>query len=73
MRKYGNFVPPEPVARDLLPFFPQYAQSMSFWSHDSAAFAYPDVVDGTSSIWVQQLDQATPQRVSDGTWVSWSR
>jgi len=73
MREYGNFVPSEPVARDLLPFFPQYAQSMSFWSPDSAAFAYPSVVNGTSSIWVQQLDQTTPQRVSQGSWVSWSR
>jgi hypothetical protein len=73
MREYGNFVPPEPVARDLLPFFPQYAQSMSFWSPDSAAFAYPSIVDGTSSIWVQPLDQTTPERVSQGSWVSWSR
>jgi hypothetical protein len=46
---------------------------MSFWSPDSAAFAYPSIVDGTSSIWVQPLDQTTPERVSQGSWVSWSR
>jgi len=73
MTEYGTFIPSQPVARDLLPFFPQYAQSMSFWSPDSAAFAYPSVVDGTSSIWVQQLDQTTPERVSQGSWVSWWR
>ena len=73
MREYGTFVPPDPVARELLPFFPQYAQSMSFWSPNSAAFAYPNIVDGTSGVWVQQLDQEIPERVSAGSWVSWSR
>ncbi len=72
MSEYGNFLPPNPVARDLLPFFPQYAQSMRFWSPDSTAFAYPGIVDGTSAIWVQQLDHEIPERVSDGNWVSWS-
>lgn len=69
---YGTFLPPNPVARDLLPFFPQYAQSMRFWSPNSTAFAYPGIVDGTSAIWVQQLDHEIPERVSDGNWVSWS-
>jgi hypothetical protein len=72
MSEYGKFLPPNPVARDLLPFFPQYAQSMRFWSPDSTAFAYPGIVDGTSAIWVQQLDHEIPERVSDGNWVSWS-
>jgi len=72
MSEYGNFLPPNPVARDLLPFFPQYAQSMRFWSPDSTAFAYPGIVNGTSAIWVQQLDHEIPERVSDGNWVSWS-
>ncbi len=72
MSTYGTFLPPNPVARDLLPFFPQYAQSMRFWSPDSTAFAYPGIVDGTSAIWVQQLDHEIPERVSDGNWVSWS-
>ncbi|MFV1960783.1 MAG: hypothetical protein ACC658_03025 [Acidimicrobiia bacterium] len=73
MKEYGTFVPPDSVARELLPFFSQYAQSMSFWSPNSAAFAYPSIVDGRSAIWVQQLDQEDPERVSAGSWVSWSR
>ncbi len=72
MREYGAFLPPNQVALDLLPFFPQYAQSMRFWSPNSTAFAYPSIIDGTSAIWVQQLDDETPERISDGTWVSWS-
>ena len=71
-KEYGTFLPPESVVRDLLPFFPQYALSMSFWSANSAAFAYSGVIDDRSAIWVQQLDQETPVRVSDGSWVSWS-
>ena len=72
MREYGAFLPSNAVALDLLPFFPQYAQSMRFWSPNSTAFAYPGIVDGTSVIWVQQLDHETPERISDGSWVSWS-
>lgn len=72
MREYRAFVPSNAVAFDLLPFFPQYAQSMRFWSPNSTAFTYTGIVDGTSVIWVQQLDQENPERISDGSWVSWS-
>ncbi|MGB7859917.1 MAG: hypothetical protein WBM90_05420 [Acidimicrobiia bacterium] len=62
------FRPSLTLVRDLLPFFPQYAQSMSFWAADSSAFAYP-TDDG---VWVQTLDAEQPTRVSDGIWVAWS-
>jgi Tol biopolymer transport system component len=58
-------------ARDLLPFFDQYAQSMSLWSPDGSAFAFPGSIDGEAGIWVQKLGEE-PTRVSAGTWVAWS-
>jgi hypothetical protein len=36
-----RFVPSELIAVDYLQYFEQYAQSMSLWSPDSTAFAYP--------------------------------
>jgi WD40 repeat protein len=57
--------------RDLLPFFDQYAQSVSLWSPDGTAFAFPGSIDGQAGIWVQELGEE-PRRVSDGTWVAWS-
>ena len=57
--------------RDLLPFFDQYAQSVSFWSPDGTAFAVPGSIDGQPGIWVQEIGEP-PVRVSDGTWVAWS-
>ena len=57
--------------RDLLPFFDQYAQSMSLWAPDGTAFAFPGSIDGEAGIWVQELGEP-PVLVSDGTWVAWS-
>ena len=71
-KELADFVPPVSLLRDLFPFFPQYAQSMSFWSPDSTAFAYPGVVGEERGIWVRGLDQPAAQLVSDGTWVAWS-
>ena len=66
------FVPSQTLAEEVLPFFPQYAQSLSLWSPDSSAFAYPGQVGEESGIWVQQLDEDGPKRVSAGGWVDWS-
>ncbi|HSM44411.1 MAG TPA: hypothetical protein VK969_05275, partial [Acidimicrobiia bacterium] len=66
------YQPIRSMLQDTFPFFPQYAQSVSFWSPDSSAFAYAGTVDGQSGVWVQPLDGATPMRVSDGSWVAWS-
>lgn len=52
-------------------FFDQYAQSMSLWSPDGAAFAFPGTVAGEPGVWVQQLDQTEPVRISTGSWVAW--
>lgn len=70
--RFPPFQPSLPMARDLLPFFPQYAQSLNFWSPDSARFAYPGQVEGEPGVWVQALAADVPVRVSDGSWVAWS-
>ncbi|MDJ0496503.1 MAG: hypothetical protein QNJ89_01640 [Acidimicrobiia bacterium] len=66
-----RFEPDPSFVRDFLPFFDQYAQSISLWSPDGTAFAFPGAINGEAGIWVQELGE-TPVRVSDGTWVAWS-
>lgn len=70
---YGDIVPSPLLIRDLFPFFPQYAQSMTFWAPDSSAFAIAGTSSGQSGIWVQSLAAQEPELVSDGVWVAWSR
>jgi Tol biopolymer transport system component len=69
-----RFVPSLRLAREYLQFFEQYAQSMSLWSPDGSAFAYPGTSeDGEEGIWIQS---ARPGRaavlVADGDFVAWS-
>jgi Tol biopolymer transport system component len=68
------FVPSLQFAREYLQFFEQYAQSMSLWSPDGSAFAYPGTnEDGEEGIWIQsaRADRA-PVLVADGDFVAWS-
>jgi hypothetical protein len=68
------FVPSLLFAREYLQFFEQYAQSMSLWSPDGSAFAYPGMnEDGEEGIWIQSArpDRA-PVLVADGDFVAWS-
>ena len=69
-----RFVPSMLIAGVYLRFFEQYAQSMSLWSPDGSAFAYPGTnEDGEEGIWVQSArpDRA-PVLVADGDFVAWS-
>ena len=69
-----RFVPSLRMAGEYLQFFEQYAQSMSLWSPDSSAFAYPGVnEDGEEGIWIQsaRADRAAVL-VADGDFVAWS-
>lgn len=69
-----RFQPSEEFARNYLPFFSQYAQSMSLWSPDGSSFAYAGTnEDGESGIWVvEAVPDAVPALVSDGVFVAWS-
>lgn len=69
---YRGYRPPATMLADTFPFFPQYAQSVSFWSPDAEAFAFAGEVAGELGIWVQRLDEEAPTKVSDGVWVAWS-
>lgn len=69
---FTEYRPPGTIVRDTLPFFPQYAQSVSFWSPDSSTFAFAGEIDGDQGIWVQKVDTDTPTLVTDGIWVAWS-
>jgi Tol biopolymer transport system component len=69
-----RFVPSMLIAGAYLRFFEQYAQSMSLWSPDGSAFAYPGMnEDGEEGIWIQSArpDRA-PVLVADGDFVAWS-
>jgi hypothetical protein len=66
---YQEFRPSVFLVRDMFPFFPQYAQSMSYWSPDSTAFVFA----ADDGIWVQGLNSDMPDKISDGSWVAWSR
>jgi hypothetical protein len=70
--EYAEFAPSPSLTGELLPFFPQYAQSMTLWSPDSTAFAYPGEVGQERGVWVQSVGGGEPVLVSDGSWVSWS-
>ena len=69
-----RFVPSTLIAGAYLQFFEQYAQSMSLWSPDGSAFAYPGMNEaGETGIWIQSArpDRA-PVLVADGDFVAWS-
>ena len=69
---FPEFIPSPGFLRDFVPFFDQYAQSMTLWSPDGTAFAYPGAVGGVDGIWRQDLSGGDPVRVAGGTWVAWS-
>jgi len=54
------------------PFADQYAQSVSLWSPDGSAFAYPAAVDGASRILVQDIGEELPRDIAAGVWVAWA-
>jgi len=71
---FPPFYPTDPFLL-LVPYFDQYAQSLSLWSPDGRSLVYADVDErGESSIRV--LDTQQPQqparRLSDGTFAAWS-
>jgi TolB protein len=69
-----RFVPSQRMIEEYLPFFEQYAQSMSLWSPDGSAFAYPGMDEsGDMGIWIQSArSDRAPVRITDGDFVAWS-
>jgi len=69
---FEPFAPEPSWFGTVVPFFDQYAQSVSLWSRDGSAFAYPALVDGTPQIMLQNLTDQSPTSIIPGTWVAWS-
>jgi TolB protein len=67
------FLPSPTYLSEYVPFFGQYAQSMTLWSPDARAFAFPGLIGDRAGIWVQDLDDDQPTfAVEDGSVVAWS-
>jgi WD40-like Beta Propeller Repeat len=67
------FLPSPTFLRAYLPFFDQYARSLTPWSPDGSAFAYAGLHEGRAGIWVQGLDGARERRfVAPGEVVGWA-
>jgi TolB protein len=65
---------PTPDFLQVLPYFDQYARSITFWSPDSRQFVYTQS-EGSNigSVWVADVaGSGAPQRIGDGTVAVWS-
>jgi Tol biopolymer transport system component len=68
-----TFLPSPTFWRDYVPFYGQFAQSMTLWSPDGSSFAFAGLIRGRAGIWVQDLNAGEPTFVLDGgSVVAWS-
>jgi len=72
IENFASFAPDPSWFRSVIPFSDQCAQSISLWSPDGSAFAYPGLVDGEPRIFVQKLDEDLPHDIAAGVWVTWA-
>jgi TolB protein len=74
VRRGPLFSPSLQTLQEYLPFFDQYAQSISFWSPGGDRFVYAGTdAEGEAGIWVASADDpAHPELVSTGTIAVWS-
>jgi Tol biopolymer transport system component len=58
----------------VLPYFDQYARSVTFWSPDGKNFVYTQREEqGSGGVWVTDVvENTTPRRIADGTLAVWS-
>ncbi len=71
LEELTTFIPNQRFFSEVLPFFDQYAQSLSLWSPDGTRIAFPGTIDDQSGIWLQSLD-GEPEYLRSGSWVSWA-
>jgi hypothetical protein len=57
---------------EFLPFYDQYAQSMSLWSPDASAYAFIGAYESERGIFIANVDDGSVTRLADGSWVAWS-
>ena len=67
------FLPSPTFLREYVPFYGQFAQSMTPWSPEGTSFASPGLIEDRAGIWVQDLDSQEAEFVVEGgRVVSWS-
>ncbi len=68
-----NFVPTANFI-SVLPYFDQYARSVTFWSPDGKNFVYTRREgEGFGGVWVTgMIENSKPRRIADGTLAVWS-
>jgi Tol biopolymer transport system component len=73
-RRIGpTFLPSPTFWRDYVPFYGQFAQSMTLWSPDGRSFAFAGLIGERAGVWVQGLDAEEPTLVLEGgSVVAWS-
>lgn len=69
---FEPFTPDPTWFQTIVPFFDQYAQSVSMWSPDGSSFAYPAIVDDAPSILVQNLTGSQAKVIAEGSWAAWA-
>jgi hypothetical protein len=60
------FLPSPEFLRDYVPFYGQFAQTMTLWSPDAGSFAFAGLIGDQAGVWVQDLDAAEPTFVVEG-------
>jgi Tol biopolymer transport system component len=72
-RVVATFAPTDNFV-NLLPFFDQYARSMTFWSPDSQSLVYASSESSNiGSIWIASVSAGTPPvKVGEGVFAAWS-
>jgi Tol biopolymer transport system component len=72
-RQLASFSPTDNFV-NLLPFYDQYARSMTFWSPDSQSLVYTSSESSsTGSIWIAGIaPDVPPVKVGEGLFASWS-
>lgn len=68
----ASFAPTDSFV-NLLPFYDQYARSMTFWSPDSQSLVFAQSDSASAgSIWIASLTGSKPVKVGDGVFAAWS-
>ncbi len=72
--EFEPFVPTRTFLAQYLPFFGQYANSLSFFSPDGGSFTFAGSIEGRGEgIWVQQVDGGAPAAlVAPGEFSTWA-
>lgn len=66
VQRFDSIVPSQTYLQSYLPFFDQYARSMTIWAPDGSAIAFPVSTPEGEQIWLQTLDGRRPGLVGPG-------